>query len=311
VGALLLLVTLTGCGADDAGAPERPPKPSGPQHLEITQTYPLAGGPEWLLEAFGTIWLHEDNGNVLGFDPTSGKQVTTLDSGYHGAPPCQGLGADESGLWSCSGTGLVGLDPETGATTPVVGAKRTDEGRFALSGGLLWYLESGSNDLVGLDESGTETARVTLGELCTELAYDDDLVFALCPTGNHVLRVDPGTRTVSGTLDVTNPRAGAVGKDLFVGTGSGMVQVDTATLEVLHTYDDVGPGLFGAVDATADEVWVREQDGTFLTEIDPETHEVVATVEAPQLLSGGDVLITDDWIWATSSDDDTVVRVAR
>jgi len=80
---------------------------------------------------------------------------------------------------------------------------------------------------------------------------------------------------------------------------------------VLHTYDDVGPGLVGNVDATADEVWVREEDDTFLTRIDPHTHDVVAVVPAADYPSGGDVLIADDWTWATASDDNVVVRVAR
>ncbi len=37
----------------------------------------------------------------------------------------------------------------------------------------------------------------------------------------------------------------------------------------------------------------------------------MATVDAPDIPGGGDVLITDDWIWASSFDDNVVVRVAR
>ena len=35
--------------------------------------------------------------------------------------------------------------------------------------------------------------------------------------------------------------------------------------------------------------------------------EVVTTVVAPDIPGGGGVMITDDWIWAASFDDDVVV----
>ena len=309
VGAVLLVVALAGCGHDE---PADELRPAGPPKLQIADTYEQAGDPEWLVGAFDVIWVHKDDGDVLGFDPESGEVIRTLDSGYHDVPACQGLGHDATALWACAGdAGLVQLDPVTGAATQVAAKKRSDEGRLAYSGGLLWYLETASNDLVGLDAHAAEAARVPLGEVCTDLAYDDQLVFALCPTGQHVLRVDPAARAVTGTLDVQNPRNGTVGTDLFVGNGSGMLQVDTDSLEVVHTYDDVGPGLLGNVAATDDEVWVREEQGTFLTGIDTTTHEVLATVDAPDITGGGDVLITDHWIWATASDDHVVVRVAR
>jgi streptogramin lyase len=311
--ALVLLGCLAGCADDDkpaAGA--QATAPSSPRVLELADTYEQAGNPEWLLDAFGTVWVHRDDGDIVGFDPDSGEIVQTLDTGYHAEPACQGLGRDEAAVWACAGNdALVRIDPGSGTATRVPVAKRSDEGRLAFSGGLLWFLETGTNDLVGLDATPAEAARVPLGEVCTDLAYDDDLVFALCPSGHHVLRVDTQAAEVTGSLDVDNPRNAVVGEDLFVGDGGGMLQVDTETLEVLHTYDDVGPGLVGNVDATGDEVWVREQDGVFLTELDPVTHAVMATLDAPDHPSGGDVLITADWIWATASDDNVVVRVAR
>jgi streptogramin lyase len=313
LGAVLLAAALAGCGGHDASRKAgRTTSPSQPEKLEIADTYQQGGDPEWLDGAFGVVWVHKDDGDVLGIDPDSGKVVQTLDTGYHEVPACQGLGHDAVQLWACAGdTGLVRLDPQTGVTTPVPAHKRSDEGRLAWSGGVLWYLETGTNDLVGLGQDGAEAARVPLGEVCTDLAYDDQLVFALCPTGEHVLRVDPRARAVTGTVDASNPRNGTVAGDLFVGSGSGMLQVDPDSLDVVHTYDDVGPGMEGNVAGTEDEVWVREQGGTFLTEIDPATHEVVATVDAPDISGGGDVLVTDHWIWATSSDDGVVVRVVR
>ena len=311
LGTLVLAAALAGCGSRGDSGPAAA-GPVTPSRLPVADTYRKPGNPEWLLAAFDTVWVHKDDGTILGFDPDTGAVVGTIDTGYHELPACQGLGRDATGLWSCAGTdALVRIDPKTGAATRVPVAKRSDEGRLAFSGGLLWYLESGTNDLVGLDESTHEAARVHLGEVCTDLGYDDKLVFALCPTTHHVIRVDALQRAVTGSLDVGNPRNATVGEDLFVGDGDGMLQVDTDSLEVLHTYDDVGPGLVGNVAATDGEVWVREENGVFLTEVDPATHSVVATVDAPDYPSGGDVVVTDHWVWATASDDDAVLRVAR
>src|SRR4051812_29211503 len=100
LGALLLVAVLTGCAdpepaADDAADDQ---EPSGPRRLEIAQTYEMAGGPEWLIEAFGSVWVHKDDGYVVGFDPVSGDEAQTLDTGYHVVPACQGVGADEAAL---------------------------------------------------------------------------------------------------------------------------------------------------------------------------------------------------------------------
>ena len=307
--AVLVLVAAAACGGGDPPPAETA---TGPQTLALADTFEMAGNPEWLVDGFGRVWVHKDDGTVLGLDPASGDVVQTLDTGHHELPACQGFGRDDTALWSCAGTdALVRIDPDSATATQVPVAKRSDEGRLAFAGGLLWYLEAGTNDLVGLDAQPAEAARVPLGEVCTDLAFDDAVIFALCPSTHHVVRVDPAAREVTGSIDVEDPRNAAVGADLFVGDGGGMLQVDTESLEVLHTYDDVGPGLVGNVDATADEVWVREEDDTFLTRIDPHTHDVVAVVPAADYPSGGDVLIADDWTWATASDDNVVVRVAR
>ena len=212
--------------------------------LEFADTYEQAGEPDWLLEAFGSVWVLADDGHVLGLDPATGEVQTDPRHRLPQRAGVQGLGHDETALWICAGTEPWHASTRSaGTVTRVPVAKRSDEGRLAFSGGLLWYLETGSNDLVGLDDTTAEATRVPLGEVCTDLAFDAEVVFALCPSTHDVLRVDAASGTVSGSMDVGNPRAGAVGEDLFVGDGGGMLQVDTETLEVLHTYEGVGPAL--------------------------------------------------------------------
>jgi hypothetical protein len=56
---------------------------------------------------------------------------------------------------------------------------------------------------------------------------------------------------------------------------------------------------------------VREQEGHFLARIDPVEQRIVETIEAPQLPSGGDVVVVGDSVWATAYSDETVVQLKR
>jgi hypothetical protein len=310
LGALLLVAAVAGCGSDDDAKTVE--KPHGPQQLQIADRFVHAGEPDFLLDAFGSIWSLTASGYLLRLDPGTGELLDTYDSGYHSTPACNGDGFDDSALWICAGPeNLARVDPETGTATPVPARKRSDQTRFPFAGGLLWYLEAGSNDLVGLDDSGVEGARVPLGMVCTTTTSDEATIWVLCPTDGQVVEVDAARAEIVGSIEVDNPRQAAVADDLFVGSGADLLQIDTESRDVLHTYEGVGPGTYGDIDATTDEVWVRRAGGPFLTGIDPTTHEVVATVDAPDIPGGGDVLITDEWIWASSFDDDVVVRVAR
>jgi hypothetical protein len=54
---------------------------------------------------------------------------------------------------------------------------------------------------------------------------------------------------------------------------------------------------------------VRTQAPPFLTHIDPVGRKVVETVVAPELPSGGHVLVADSVVWASAYDDGTVVQL--
>jgi hypothetical protein len=51
--------------------------------------------------------------------------------------------------------------------------------------------------------------------------------------------------------------------------------------------------------------------GSFLARIDPVERRIVETIEAPQLSSGGDVVVIGDSVWATAYNDETVVQLSR
>ena len=56
-------------------------------------------------------------------------------------------------------------------------------------------------------------------------------------------------------------------------------------------------------------MWVRGDQRTFLTAIDPVRHRVVYQISADDLPSGGEVLGVGGQLWATAFDDATVVRL--
>ena len=72
-----------------------------------------------------------------------------------------------------------------------------------------------------------------------------------------------------------------------------MAQLDADTLAVEAVYD-VDPGQLGGVWAGPDLVWVRGDQRTFLTAIDPVRHRVVYQISADDLPSGGEVLGVGD-----------------
>ena len=100
------------------------------------------------------------------------------------------------------------------------------------------------------------------------------------------------------------------GTDVWVDTGEGVQRLDSS-LRTTAIYPDLVVGLDGdlAVDDTG-AIWGR-QKSAFLLRIDPNRNAVVERVAPPSSLSGGSLLITNDSIWTTASDDATLLRLRR
>jgi streptogramin lyase len=125
---------------------------------------------------------------------------------------------------------------------------------------------------------------------------------------DKVLQVDARSGKVVDELELDGPRAIAAGKELWVGFGSGVAQIDPNSLEVLNVYEAY-PGVTGAIFAGPSGTWVREEGERFLMRIDPELGEITEVIEAPQLQSGGDVVQIGDSVWATAYNDAALVQL--
>lgn len=324
---IALAAVASGCGDDDdqaettqtatteeSGALPEPITAEGAESVDLddrlVEQIELAAA-DWMVSGFDSLWVKIDSGDVVRFDPESGKEVATIPAGG-AAKLCQGFGISDDAVWSCPGAGsITRIDPESNSVADEIRIDvLPEQGRLVSAADRLWVLTKSGEELTGLDlRTGKPAESISLGSgTCTDLAADDTTVWVMCPIDGLALRVDAQAAEVTGEVPLPDARTAAVGDDLWVGFESGVAQVDPEALEVIAVYD-LYPAYGGAIFATDDAVWVREEGNHFLARIDPEEHAITETIEAPQLPSGGDVVVIGDSVWATASNDQALVEV--
>lgn len=273
----------------------------------------ILGGPDWMVEGFGSIWVKLDRGVVLRISPENNSIVAEIPVTQSG---CAGIGASPGAIWTCSRdfdqpVHVARIDPESDQVAEVVVVgKAPDQARFVYSNLHVWVL-NGPGDLVrGIDPtSNTFGPEIDLGTRCTELAAGGDVLWAACPIEGMVVRIDPDGEVVHTPPIFNDARTISVGEFVFVGFRTGTAQLDPETLEVLAVYE-AAPGLLGSLWADRGDLWIRQDDGPYLTRIDPATLTVVETIETDEIASGGDVLAAFDSIWTTAFDANVLIRLA-
>ena len=254
---------------------------------------------------------------VNRIDPANGKVIAEVSAGQFEEPLCQGIGASADSIWACPALGdpvgtVVRIDPERDEVVSTLKTKKmADQGRMVSAADQLWLLTEDGTRLTGVDlDSEKEATEVQLGETCTDLAASDTTVYAVCPIDGHVLSIDAKTGEVAAEGEYEGARSASVNGDLWVAFAGGVAQADPQSLEIRALYD-LQAAFGGTVYASDDEVWVRQEGGPFLTRIDPDEQRIVETIEAPDLSSGGDVLVIDESVWATAADDGVVAQLER
>jgi streptogramin lyase len=332
VSVVLAAVALIGCGGDDDPAgDEAEANVSATAEAALPETITaddatrveledrlltrleIPNGPDWMVEAFDSLWVKRDDGAVVRVDPATSKIAAEIPPGP-GSPSqhlCQGIGASGEAIWSCPpGKEIVRIDPETNEVTATVPInKLPDQGRIVSASDRVWVLTDSGAELTAIDPGDNKPIEtVKLDGRCTELASGGSTVWAMCPFDDRVLRIDARSGEVGDTLELAGATNASVSDHLWVGFEGGVAQVDLDTLEVLAVYD-VHPRYGGSIFTTPDAVWVREEGGEFLTRIDPMGQRIVEVIKAPELPSGGDVVQIADSVWATAYDDATLVEL--
>jgi streptogramin lyase len=304
--------------ADEASLPE-PITVDGAKRVDLQDRLltelEIPEGPDWMVEAFGSLWVKQDSGDVTRVDPETGEVLARI-QGSAGDPrphgrDCQGIGASEEAVWSCPREGTVArIDPATSSVAATIRIdKFADQGRLVSAADRVWVLTDSGEELTGIDTRTDKPATtVELGGRCLELAASDTTLWATCPLEDRLLRIDAKTGEISDELGLAGATNAAVGDQLWVGFEGGLAQIDPKTLEVLAVYE-LSPRYGGSIFATPDAVWVREEGERFVSRIDPEAQRIVETIEAPELPSGGDVVQIEHSVWATAYDDATLVEL--
>ena len=329
-GAICIGVFAVGCGDDDtesttttseeaaATAESSLPEPIPPDSAERSELkdrmlteITIPDGPDWMVEAFGSLWVKRDNGGVVRVDPDTGKPLARIAPSASGGHLCQGIGATEDAIWSCPQIGVIDrIDPKTNEIAATMRIdKYPDQGRLVEAAGLLWLLTGDGEKLTAIDPGTNKPAgAVDLGGNCADSAAEGTTIWVMCSVDGLVLQVDAESQEVTGELELAGAANASVGDELWVGFEEGVAQIDPETLDVLAVYG-IFPRFGGSIFAGPDSVWVREEGDRFLTQIDPEAQEIVETITATDLPSGGDVVQIGDSVWATAYDDATLVEM--
>jgi streptogramin lyase len=321
----------TPASSESATAPTGDPLPAVSRPTEVTRLpleevedlrVVLAEDPDRLAVGFGSLWVQRSDGAVVRLD-ADGNVLATIDPDLFQPPTCAGIGVSDHAVWACATNGtLVRIDPVTNKIAATLAVPKINEqGRLTSAGGHLWVLNEDGDQLRGIKENTDQlTDPIPLDAYCTDVAdtAEGGELWIACASAGEVLRVDLETGEVTARI-ADLPLAGSVSvaEDVWVGFGGGLARIDKESLQVIAVHDLLPSG--GAIRASADAVWVREPEvegsrspgvtnPRFLTRLDPATGATLR-IASTGLASGGDVIEHDGAIWATSYDDQTVVRV--
>jgi DNA-binding beta-propeller fold protein YncE len=273
----------------------------------------LTGDPDWLTALDSFVFVKRDNGLVTKIDTATNKPVGEVLADTKSEPSqfCEGIGAGGGSVWSCSGSDVVRIDPETlqvKQSIPV--GKIPNSGRLVFAAGQIWVLSGDGDELVGIDAAtGKPGTALPLSAPCTELGAGVDRVWAICPNSSLVLGIDPEARTIEDEIELESPTvAFSTETDVWVGYADGLGRFDAESLDQAALFTGLNPTDEGAVMVSGDDVWVRQPVG-FLYRIDAATNTVAEQVVPDEPLSGGDVLPSGGALWISSYNDNLVLRL--
>lgn len=263
----------------------------------------------------GALWVKTDDGRVVRVNPSTNRVTgeVRVDTSTDPSTYCQGIAAVRGAVWACSATGsstdVAEVDTSTLAVTRRARVDKVfDQLSMPSAAGKLWVLSDNGTQVTQLDEATAEMTATPLGTRCLQLAAAGDLLVATCATQSVVLLVEPRTGKVTGRTTLPEPRLAAVlGDEVWVDTAKGLTRL-RKDLSVAATYPSLSAGLGGDLVAAAGAIWVRAGNGT-ITKIDATTGAPLERITPEVNLTPGSLLVTNDSIWTTSSDDGLLYRL--
>jgi hypothetical protein len=280
----------------------------------------LTGQPDYLGSDAAYVYVKEDSGEVVAIDPRSNRVAWRLSPA---TDLCQGLGVGFGSVWTCAPSqtddtdDVVRIDSRTHrvVATLKVG-KSSRQGHLVTGMGRVWVINSSpaGSTLVGIDPvTNKSDPPIPLGMLATELTIDDKLVWAVGSATGQVVGVDPRQRKVVRRIDglgrLGGPSAITVGGGtlLWVSGDDATAGIDRDSGRVVVEVAQGTKG-FGGLFATKTDLWLHSGE-PFLIRIDPATGRASERIVAPDLPNPGDVLFAFGSLWASASNQSTLVRL--
>ena len=237
--------------------------------LPIAARISVPVGPAWLETGFGSLWVTKiKSKEVLRIDPGSNQVIATI---RVGSKPELGIGIGLGYVWiaDTKDKSIKQIDPASNKVvrTIAVNLPKETEGSIGVGEGSLWALtnegDTDSGTLSRIDPMTGEVIaniRVNAGSHAALVAFGS--VWVTSTAGGAVLRVDPRNDAVVAEIPVRRaPRFLA---------------------------------------ASEDSVWVLNQGDGSLSRIDPQSNQVVASIDVGVPGEGGDISISDGFVWVSA-----------
>jgi len=265
----------------------------------LVQQVQLGSRPGAIAFGEGAVWVaNPDAGTVTRLDPTTGQVVDTIPVGDDPA----GLAIGEGAIWVANNNGpsLMRISPATNQVVDTIEGVGHGPMGVAVGSRAVWVANSLDDTVSRLDpDSGTEIARIPVGDRPTSIVVDGDTVWVTDSAGGTVSRIDAETGAVQLIHVGNGPVAVAAGPDgVWVANQlDGTVSLIDPERNSVHATVAVGEGP-SSVAVTPAAVWVtNEYEGT-VTRIDPASNGAFPAVHlgnAPQMAA-----VVGDQLWVTA-----------
>jgi YVTN family beta-propeller protein len=227
----------------------------------VAQTIPLDAMPTGVAFGDGAVWVaHGLTGEVVRIDPDLGgvTRIPVAQTRFRSASGAVAYGDDA--VWTVFGDSTFGrIDPGSGRLEWLYAGSRPTA--VVEGGDAVWLVSTGDSTVYRFSpETFLEgpISRTSVGRSSTSVAYGHGFVWVPSETDDVVHRIHPGSRAT-----------------FQIGVGDRPVAV--------------------AVDANA--VWVANAGDGTVSRIDPETSEVVATIDVGPAPAG--VAVAHGLVWVT------------
>jgi streptogramin lyase len=169
----------------------------------------------------GAVWVSA--GHILRLDPETGEVLERITPSSYAAP-ASGVGwlaVDDGGVWNASQEGGV-FFIEFGSNLPTLSEDVSDAlAGIAVGEGAVWAMNAADDSILRIDPAtGRVTGTVRVGRLPTAVAAGAGAVWVTSGRDGTLTRIDP----ITFNLDITD--LGGTATDVVVGEGAVWATVD-------------------------------------------------------------------------------------